>query len=162
MFSGNFKVLPIWNSFYFINLAIFGDFVAIFEKKNDFKKNFFFKIFFSNFWKSLFLSLIWRDLRNFFFLKISKKFFWKFLILKKVKFWTLISISDWLYTHKQFVSSLVIMIIQEIFMWHAYPLRTNAYEKYSLRLDTLYKTEICTQLQLARAQLARSKLVFYL
>ena len=33
-FSKNLKVLPIWNCFYFINLAIFGDFMAIFAKKS--------------------------------------------------------------------------------------------------------------------------------
>ena len=47
-------------------------------------------------------------------------------------------ISDWLYTHKQFVSGLVIMIFKEIFMSHVYPLRTKANKMITVRLDTLY------------------------
>ena len=69
---------------------------------------------------------------------LNQKMQEKIEFLRNGPFWTLILISDWLYPHQQFVSSLVIMFIQEICMWHAYPLRTNAYEKYSLRLDTLY------------------------
>ena len=57
---------------------IFGDFVAIFEKKTWLKKIFFSKFFFQKFWETPFLSIIRRDLKkkkfkNFenFFLKIS-------------------------------------------------------------------------------------------
>ena len=38
MYSGKSKVLPIWKCFYFINMAIFGHFVAIFAKKIMTKK----------------------------------------------------------------------------------------------------------------------------
>ena len=132
MFSGNFKVLPIWNSFYFINLAIFGDFVAIFEKKMTSKKIFFFNFFFFQIFGNRFFEHNLARFEENFFLKISKKNFWKFLILEKVSFRTLFSISDWLYTHQQFVYGLVIMFTKEIFMWHAYPLSTRASKNGSL------------------------------
>ena len=77
MYSGKSKVLPIWKCFYFINMAIFGDFVAIFVKKSC-QKNFFFQNFF--FFKFLEIAFFEHNLARFeenFFFENFKKFFLK-------------------------------------------------------------------------------------
>ena len=51
-------------TFLYYQSGDFWRFRGNFGKKNDFKKIFFFKIFFSKFCKSLFLSIIWRDLKK--------------------------------------------------------------------------------------------------
>ena len=82
----NLKVLPIWNRRQSFYLIVFDDFVAIFGKKMTSKKFFSFKIFFSNFWKWLSLSIIWRDLKKKKFWKFQKKFFENFSFWKKCNF----------------------------------------------------------------------------
>ena len=90
----NLKVLPIRKRQHLFIQTIIGDFVAIFEKKSDQKKIFFFKNFFFNFWKSPFLSIIRRDL--------TKNFFWKFQKKKfqKKNFFQMINESTCVVRHK--------------------------------------------------------------
>ena len=81
-----FQSLAYLELFLFYQSGNFWRFCGDFRKKKTSKKIFFFKIFFSNFWKSLFLSVIWRDLRKIFFWKFQKNFFENFSLWKKCNF----------------------------------------------------------------------------
>ena len=130
MFSGNFKVLPIWNSFYFINLAIFGDFVAIFEKKWLQKKIFFQK----NIFKFFEIAYFEHNSARFeekFFLKIWKKFFENFTSWKKCNlghyFWFLID-----FRHTNNLSQALLSWYLKKFLCHMYTLCIPRQTKWSL------------------------------
>ena len=71
----NLKVLPIWNCQQSFHLIIFGNFEAIFGKKNDFKEKFFFQIFFFKFLKIAFFEHNLARFEEKKILKISKKNF---------------------------------------------------------------------------------------
>ena len=105
--------------FLFYQPGDFWRFRGDFRKKYDFKKKFFFKIFFWNFCKSLFLSLIWRDLKKKIFLKISKKIFENLSFWKKYYFgqyfWFLIG-----FTHTNNLSQVLLSWLFKKFLCDMY------------------------------------------
>ena len=126
IYSGQLKVLSIWNRFYITNQAIFGDLVAIFAKNMTSKKNFFSKFFLEFLQIAFFEPNLARFEEK--FLKISKKIFENFSFWKKYYFgqyfWFLIG-----FTHTNNLSQVLLSWLFKKFlctMYNVYPLRANA------------------------------------